>query len=407
MRAESRTALAGVGMILGLAFLALSAGAGHAQEELVAEPTDVCPAIDEDYRLCSQDLMSGNCSAFVRDAEALARLYRFRLKQDPRQARLLRTTIWWNCGSANLFQIEALLGEIGSPEARAVLQSEPFRSLTMAGAGAPGPSFDAQNAGDAQAAGPQPAAEVDCDALETDAEQSACQARELQALETRHRRAFEVCKQSLPPDQRSALVAQEQAWRSELEGECTDPPCLSAGIRQRDQAIQRAFPRCGGPEGSLETTAVDARSEKTGMLPARWTPPQGPVQEVPFSFEAQSKTRGTLSTTLGEGGEQFHGRYVQMEKSLHDDLVMGIYDGWSDPQWAAWGDGPDGEWTAAGISFGDFSRFYTGRMLAGLTGDRGSAMRCQIHLNDPATGLGGGGTGTCQVSNGGRVDLRF
>jgi hypothetical protein len=34
-------------------------------------------------------------------------------------------------------------------------------------------------------------------------------------------------------------------------------------------------------------------------------------------------------------------------------------------------------------------------------------MRCQIELYAPQSGLAGGGTGHCQVSNGGKLSLSF
>jgi hypothetical protein len=56
---------------------------------------------------------------------------------------------------------------------------------------------------------------------------------------------------------------------------------------------------------------------------------------------------------------------------------------------------------------GEFAAFYTGKVVATLSGGRGHSMRCQLSLNDPEGGLLGGGSGRCQVSDGGSLSLEF
>jgi hypothetical protein len=143
------------------------------------------------------------------------------------------------------------------------------------------------------------------------------------------------------------------------------------------------------------------------MLPARWTDAEGHSQEVPFSFEAETATQGEMITTLGRGGEHFRGPYVRLEASARGQLVTEIYDGFASPEWEDWKREPDGDWTAAAKSFGDFAEFYTGKVVATLKGSEGHSMRCRLSLSDPVGGLLRGGSGTCQVSDGGRVDLEF
>ena len=148
-------------------------------------------------------------------------------------------------------------------------------------------------------------------------------------------------------------------------------------------------------------------AHETGLLPARWTPAAGPSVEVPFSFEAGGSSAGELFTTLGAGGERFRGRYLLLEESTAGHLVTQVYDGWSAPEWSVWEREPDGGWTAEATSYGDFARFYTGRVVAYLPGSAGHAMRCRFSLSRPGDGFLGGGTGECQTSDGGRVDLAF
>ena len=146
---------------------------------------------------------------------------------------------------------------------------------------------------------------------------------------------------------------------------------------------------------------------QTGMLRARWTAPDGRTLAVPASFEAESSERGMIFTTLGQGGEHFRGVYVRVEKSTKGHLVTEVYDGFSAPEWQVWNHDPDGDWTATATSYGDFAHFYTGRVLASLSGSEGHSMRCRFDLNVPLAGLSEGGTGECQVSDGGTLALSF
>jgi len=379
--------------ILGVGLVSAVAASDDSYVDTPPPTSAVCPAIEEDFDLCSDDLLSGNCRDFVEAARALGRLYRFNAQREPDRENELRTTVWWECGTRNLGEIAALLARVGSPEARSVLQSEPYRSLSE-------PGFTA-----VPSPGP-PAPPVECDALTSDSDRDACEARELAALKKRHEQLFEACRNLLPGSLQDELAGQERAWRMRLEAECDDPECLSSSIRHRDDEIQQAFPQCGPSEGS--PAAETARHQaKTGMLPARWTPVHGPSQEIPFSFESETPSRGRMSTTLGDGGEMFHGSYLRLEAAAKDDLVVRIYDGWSGSEWEAWQGGPEGEWAVTGITLDAFTRFYSGRMVATLDGNQGHSMRCQFRLNEPRAGLTGGGTGICQVSDGGRLSLRF
>jgi len=385
-------------MLAILAALSVSAG----QEPFVNTPLApgaICPAIEESYDLCSDDPWSGNCADFVSAAAALSRLYLFNVEREPDKAEHFKTSIWWGCGSKHFPELKALLVRIDSPKARAVLQSQPYRSVAS-----PSPAERA-------ASKPQPPAPASgCETLESWSEQSACASRELAAAQAAHRHIFDTCKARLVDPLRSQLVSQERAWKATLVAECEpdDARCLAEANRQRDAGIKTDYPQCGGAEPSPSPLASNITgSAKTGMLPARWTPPKGQPEPVPFSFEAKSASTGTMFTTLGKGGERFHGSYVRVEKSSKDHLVTAIYNGWSSPEWEMWQHDPDGQWTATGVSIGDFARFYTGKVVAVLNSKDGRSMRCQLTLKQPQVGLLGGGSGACQVSDGGRLALTF
>jgi hypothetical protein len=388
--------------VAGSALLGVS-GVSVATEPFVDTPPPpeaICPAIEEDYALCSEDPFSGNCADFVTAAAALSRLYLFNVEREPDQAERLQTSIWWGCGTKSLAELAALLRRIDSDQARAVLQSEPYRSLptasTPAAASAPAGASDT----------------LQCESQESASERSACEARALAAAETEHRRIFEDCKASLSGFLRGQLVTQEEAWKRDLATECGDADsearCLAAANQRRDDAMRSAFPQCGRtPAAGPGVASSGSRPARTGMLPARWTPPDGQPQEVPFSFEAGSESSGTMTTTLGADGERFHGPYVRVEKSTRGHLVTAIYQGWSNAEWEMWMHDPDGLWTKTGVSFGEFADFYTGKVVATLEGDRGASMRCQFTLDDPQGGLLSGGSGRCQISNGGSLNLEF
>ena len=158
-----------------------------------------------------------------------------------------------------------------------------------------------------------------------------------------------------------------------------------------------------GCSGSLPTL----EPRETGMLPAHWIDPDGRREAVPFSFETANAKTGELLTTLGKGGENFRGPYVRVEQSTKGELITEVYDGWSSPEWEAWHHDADGQWTATAQSFGDFAHFYTGKVVATLSGSENHSMRCRFTLTDPQGGGLHGGTGECQISDGARVALDF
>jgi hypothetical protein len=145
------------------------------------------------------------------------------------------------------------------------------------------------------------------------------------------------------------------------------------------------------------------------MMRARYTPPGGSPEAIPFTYESQDADRssGVMVATLGRGGAHLRGPYTRVEASTQGQLVTEVWDGFGAPEWNTWTHDAQGNWVATGAAFGEFAHFYTGKVVAYLKSPDGPKMRCQIELNEPAEGLLGGGSGSCQVSNGGRVELSW
>jgi hypothetical protein len=163
----------------------------------------------------------------------------------------------------------------------------------------------------------------DCGALMALAERSVCEERARADAEARYQSEIESCEAKLTPFLRDQLVAAEEAWRRDRALECApgegEADCITSATRERAEAIARTYPECGAGDTTLASPESGGRPEagrRSGMLPARWTPPQGASQHVPFSFESLGNDtgQGTMHTTLGPGGEAFVGDYLRIEK---------------------------------------------------------------------------------------------
>ncbi len=81
------------------------------------------------------------------------------------------------------------------------------------------------------------------------------------------------------------------------------------------------------------------------------------------------------------------------------------------PMWAGWSPG----WRDWGYGFNGYGEFpfegtttnYTGKVVANLQGPNSQRMRCNFALNNPPSGMGGGGQGKCQLAGGETVDAVF
>ena len=202
--------------LLAAAALAGAAGPAAAQPEPPPPSSLVCPGIDENGLLCSDDLQSGNCQDFVTSAAQLGALYRTELQERPEARSSLLTTNWWGCGPNSLGDVKALLQRIGTPRALEVLKDEPYASL--AGPLPPPPT-----------AIPQPT--LQCDELSDPSERSACMATRLQAAQASHRQALEACQKRVPPGLRDDLAQAEATFKAILPVRCD---AQAAGVEDQD-----------------------------------------------------------------------------------------------------------------------------------------------------------------------------
>ena len=243
MRSATRS-LAGLPAVVAVAAAFAAAGQPPSSQ-------DVCPAIDEGFQLCANDLLSGNCAQFVQAAGALAQLYQIQVAEAPAQAPMLLATNWWGCGEALLPDIKRLLLRLGTPGAQALLQQEPFSRLPPQGtAPPPGPP-------------PRPV-EADCANQPGPDAQDACAAAELASARSAYRDALARCRSAVAMPLRDALADSEQAWEQELPAQCDgaaleyDDPrlqafarsqCLAQAYRERTRGMLLAHPECRPPPG--------------------------------------------------------------------------------------------------------------------------------------------------------------
>lgn len=227
--------------LLALALLGTGASAPESSLPPDYRPPDtrgLCPSLEEDYLLCSGDSWSGNCADFVAAAGRLGEIYRSELREHPGWITGLRTTIWWGCGEAHLVDLRSLLERIDTPQARAVLADEPYRSLAKPRPPAPPPAPDQ---------------ELDCVTPSSQGERNACAARNLAQAKASHERALAACRERVAPALRQELLDAETHWEQLLPLECegnaqTRDECLAQAYEERRQSLASMHPECAAPD---------------------------------------------------------------------------------------------------------------------------------------------------------------
>ena len=112
---------------------------------------------------------------------------------------------------------------------------------------------------------------------------------------------------------------------------------------------------------------------------------------------------GRMAAVMPDG-ERFSGTYQVVKAGLSRSSM--------DPAWT--GDAPskyqgeidDSMW-GAGRDTESFIRRYQNNAVATLMGDRGTRMLCRFNLDAGGVGMGGGGAGECQTSNGAKITATF
>ena len=109
---------------------------------------------------------------------------------------------------------------------------------------------------------------------------------------------------------------------------------------------------------------------------------------VNFSWLSTGDVSGTMTGSLGDG-RTFSGPYFKIAADTRADQLASLWDGWtSTGSWKHWRPGPD------------FTRHYSGMILASLETAGGERMRCQFDLAHASFGMNGGGEGICQLTDG-------
>ena len=156
--------------------------------------------------------------------------------------------------------------------------------------------------------------------------------------------------------------------------------------------------------------AACASTPQTGMMAADWTPPAKSgiaAQKVIIAWESESDITGNMTFTLGAGGQRFVGPYMLLETIVQHVETQPLYNLWDSPTFDQWAAGGSDYWFSPGWGVTAWADHYNGRVVSGLHGDRGGSARCHFTLSNTGAGLPGGGTGECQLSDGGLLQASF
>ncbi len=114
----------------------------------------------------------------------------------------------------------------------------------------------------------------------------------------------------------------------------------------------------------------------------------GSASPVEFSWVSHDGgNRGEMTAQFSDG-TVYRGPFVHVsaaETVEFGPLWIGYRSGWDD--WPFWGPAKPAE----------FSERYSGKVVANLSDQRGTHMRCRFDLTTPEDGLRGGGAGECEL----------
>jgi hypothetical protein len=113
---------------------------------------------------------------------------------------------------------------------------------------------------------------------------------------------------------------------------------------------------------------------------------------------------GTIAARL-PNGERLSGKYLVVSPGLTREKIGTVWPEAAMP-WDDRSTFDEDPWTI-GPSLLDFHASHTNKAVAKLEGDRGTTMLCRFTLNAGESGMGGGGSGTCKDSTGGKIAARF
>jgi len=153
-----------------------------------------------------------------------------------------------------------------------------------------------------------------------------------------------------------------------------------------------------------------ASTPQTGIMVAEWTPSvksDSAAQKIMIAWESESRANGNMTFTLGPGGERYVGTYLLVENSVRHVAMQPLYDVWEAGSFDEWGIGGMDPWFDPAWGMTTWVDHFDGRVVAALRGNRSGNARCKFRLADANAGLPGGGSGECQLDDGGRLEARF
>lgn len=122
--------------------------------------------------------------------------------------------------------------------------------------------------------------------------------------------------------------------------------------------------------------------------------------EEPVLFSWQSTDGGLSGTLLATlPTRTFTGPFMEVTLRTPRELLSPFWSGWIEG-WSDWPYGVVG-WDSVAASE-QFTRYYSGKVIANLHDARGQGMRCRFDLQDALRGMRGGAHGQCQFA-GGRI----
>jgi len=149
---------------------------------------------------------------------------------------------------------------------------------------------------------------------------------------------------------------------------------------------------------------------QTGIMAADWSPAAksgDQPQKIIIAWESESENTGSMTFTLGPGGQRFVGPYMLLETTVQHVETQPLYSLWDSPNFSSWAASDSDDWFSPGWGVTAWVDHYDGRVVSGLHGNRGGSARCHFTLSDTAAGLTGGGSGECQLSDGGLLKADF
>ena len=132
--------------------------------------------------------------------------------------------------------------------------------------------------------------------------------------------------------------------------------------------------------------------------------------QVSFSWTSKNGSiSGVMTAALP--GQTFSGRFFQITEQTRAEVLTPLWSRWQ-PGWQDWPPWDRPWMVPQPYSYlyptTQFMTHYTGKVVATLESlEDQQHMRCRFELVEPASGMGGGGDGECQLSDGRTVRAVF